>query len=375
MTCQAYSLVFYLLFISINVAYSQQPSGVIEVTGRIIERGISEEDITDDKQLYVVNYGPVPLQNGGLFEFKAPRDLDIKVEILPSEFKIMRPLDGLLKGETSSYQIDIYIIHGTEDSVLKNQIASLDEEIRLLQSAKSLSDHQIQKLDKTILDTVFHFQEKQKWFGREIKNLNLALEKSAAENQSLKDTLRLYQQQMKNLSDSVKVLIGQLAEALEEKYLRQKAHYDDFSQLLLQYETQLKDLRDQLPQLEYCFKRPEALKRFNDICISYGKARNALFDKHKEHLAGIKHHWPNLHTYNKAEALCHRIFSTIHDDLILPGVNQNINPHLKNYATKGIRKVKDVKRAGLDLKNELDPNIQSLDQEMDELFAELLKDL
>jgi hypothetical protein len=180
---------------------------------------------------------------------------------------------------------------------------------------------------------------------------------------------------MQNLNDSVTLLIGQLAEALEEKYLRQKAHYDDFSQLLLQYETQLKDLRDQLPQLEYCFKRPEALISFNNICNSYGEARNALFDKHIEHLAGIKHHWPNEEAYNKAEALCHTIFSTIHDDLILTGVNQKINPHLKNYATKGIRKVKDVKRAGLDLKNQLDPIIESLDQDMDKLFTELLKDL
>ena len=369
------SLILLCLILRTDDLRSQLSAGVIEITGRIIERGLEGDLPTEDLRLYVMDYGEVDIDQNGRFEFIVDKDIDIKVEIIPTDFKIMRPLDGLLEGEASSYRIDIYIIHASQDSLLRQQVSVLDEEIKSLKEAKLLTDRQIQQLDQTILDTVFHFQKQQRWFNNRIHKLQSSLEKSAAENAGLQDTIAAYSNQLQNLHDSVTLLIGRLAEALEEQYLRQKEHYDQFSQLLLKYQTRVKDLRDQLPQLEYCFKRPEALTQFNTLCMEYGEARNALNDHHEEHLAGIKHYWENEEAFHKAQQVVNTILTDIHDALILPGVNQQIMPHLKDYASRGIRKVKVVKKAGEDIHRNLDPYIVKMDTELEDLFTQLQTEL
>ena len=369
------SLLLFVLLSCTNLIQAQQPSGVIEVSGRIIDKGLSDMSSNVDMELYIVDYGSVKLTNNGTFAFKAPKGLDIKIEVIPSEFQIMRPLDGLLAGESNSYFIEIFIIHGTQDSLLKNQINSLDEKVRLLEEKDQLSARQISKLDRQILDTVVFFQTIQNSYNSKISNLNARIKKSERQNDVLQDSLITYRNDLNSLKDTVNSLIARLSTALEEKYLRQKAHYDEFTKLLLQYQTGLKDLRDWLPQLENCYKRKEALSQFNQVCVNYGNARNALFDNHENHLTGIKRYWKNENCYIEGDKICQTIFQNIHSDLMIEGVNKEVMPWLKEYATKGTRKVKNVKKAGFEIHEKLAPLIEQIDQDYNNFFDLLSKEL
>lgn len=353
--------------------FSQQPSGVIEVSGRIIQKGNLLQS-HDDLELYVVDYGSVEIENNGVFNFKAPKGLDLRIEIIPSEYKVMRPLDGFLQGETKSYQIEIIILHATQDSLLKSQIAELDTQVKRLQEENQLSTTQIEKLDQQILDTVLYFEGIQSRFQQKIRQLESRLDEATGLNQALTDSLKLYRSQMTTLNDSIIVLIDQLAMALEEQYLRMKGHYDRFSQLVLDYQTKLKDLNDFLPQIENCYRHAGALNQFNELGKAYSQSRDALYAEHEEHLQGIRHYW-EPESYDQAQMLCQYIFNDIHDALVLQELNANILPHLKAYATKGTRKVKETRKAGEQLHEALNPKIEALEEHMEITFTLLSKAL
>ena len=328
-----------------NGLFGQQPSGVIEISGQIIHKGNTTESPLD-LELYIKDYGAVDIDHQGEFEFKAPQGLDLHIEIIPSEFRVLRPLDGFLKGEAQSYRIEIIILHGTQDSLLKQQISELDEEVRRLQNQNELGENQIARLDQIILDTVFYYQKIKNRYKQRVNRLNQSLNQSVEKNEALKDSLISYQNIVNDLNDSISILVNRLTIALEERYLRQKQHFDHFTNLLLDYQTRLKDVYDFLPGIEDCFRHSGALNQFNELGKRYGQARNALYENHSKHIEGIQRYWSNGSCYLEAESICNYIFEDIHDQIFLQGINQEIIPNLKEYATRGIRKVKDTRKAG-----------------------------
>ncbi len=373
--CVKHLLLLGFLWLWSQEAVAQQPAGVVEVSGRVLNKSTAGNTSLDNINLFVVDYGTIPLQEGGYFQFKAPKGLDLKIEVIPTSFRILRPLDGVLDGQINDFRIEIYVMTGSQDSVFKQQVAALDKQVKQLEADNLLTRNQIQKLDKTLLDTILFFQRQRVRANRKIQKLQSELNNQIAQNAALSDSLTNYRAQLRYLQDSIGQLVIQLADALEEKYLRQKSHYDDLSSLILNYLTALKDVRDWLPKMSFYFSNRQAQQHIVNALNQYGDSRNKLFENHQNHLLGIQRYWENPQAFNNSKRVLDFIFEDIHDQHMIAGFNVDIMPHLQKFADSGTRKSGPVKKASNRLKSNLDPLIQQLESEVDTLFELLSKEI
>lgn len=360
------------IFVLWSYGYSQQPGGVLEVSGRVIEKNaLNGTNGLAGIEIYVRNYGSFKTVDGGHFTFKIPRNLEPKIEIIPSSYKVLRPLDGKLPVDPLKYTIEIYVVSGSLDSLTAFQLRQLDDEIAKLNKENKLTKSQIAKMDRQLLDTVLFFRNKQQGLQKQVSSLDQQLKQAAAKNQKLSDSLRWYSSQLTTLQDSLTLLMNQLTIALEKKYLQQKETFDRFSAELLDYVSKLKDLHNWMSHVSDGFKNNGALVEFNKVCLSYSKARDALYNNHQSHLAAIKHYWENPAVDADAQQVFEVIFKEIHDPIVLGIINPEIIKPYQDYAMKGVRQVKTVSKGGEKAGAQLKPLANNLQAKTDVLLDAL----
>lgn len=346
------------------IMQAQQPGGVLEVSGRVIEKTTANgTQGLSGVEIYVRNYGSFKTVDGGQFTFKIPRNLEPKIEIIPSSYKVLRPLDGKLPVDPLKYTIEIYVISGNLDSLTSFQLRQLDEEIAKLNKENKLTKSQIARMDRALLDTVMFFRNKQQNLNKQVNALDAQLKQAANKNQRLSDSLQWYSLQLKGLQDSMSLLMNELTIALEKKYLQQKETFDLFSAELLTYLTKLKDLKDWMPHVKDGFKSNGALVQFNKVATEYSQARDILFSHHQDRLAAISHYWENPTLDGEAKKVFDMIFKDIHDPIVLGIIQPEIIRPYQEFALKGVRQANTVEKGGKKAEEKLKPlanNLQSI---------------
>lgn len=360
-----------LLFIAGN-GIAQQTSGVSKIQGRVIEKIGPKVQGVSDAQVLIAGQGLVSVGPDGYFTATVPNKTKLKIEVLPTTYQILRPQDGQIPPERLSYTIEIYVLSGTVDSNLQVNLRKLDEEINRITREKKLSDRQIVRLEKSLLDTVLYYQEQRKIWDARLAQTEQMLEASNQANRRLSDSLQAFSRQINILQDTVSSLMNRLAEALEAKYVRQKELYEGLTREILDYESRLKDLQNWLPKVQSCYKNNQALVAFNKVCLDYSKARDALYNDQQKYLLGLQHYWDDPAAVSALEAYYQHVFSEIHDPVILDQVNQKVIRNLQDYSTKGIRKVSDTKRAADEAHEALQHQMPPLESAQNHLF-EILK--
>jgi len=365
------SMLWALLFIAGN-GIAQQTSGVSKIQGRVIEKIGPKVQGVSDAQVLIAGQGLVSVGPDGYFTATVPNKTKLKIEVLPTTYQILRPQDGQIPPERLSYTIEIYVLSGTVDSNLQVNLRKLDEEINRITREKKLSDRQIVRLEKSLLDTVLYYQEQRKIWDARLAQTEQMLEASNQANRRLSDSLQAFSRQINILQDTVSSLMNRLAEALEAKYVRQKELYEGLTREILDYESRLKDLQNWLPKVQSCYKNNQALVAFNKVCLDYSKARDALYNDQQKYLLGLQHYWDDPAAVSALEAYYQHVFSEIHDPVILDQVNQKVIRNLQDYSTKGIRKVSDTKRAADEAHEALQHQMPPLESAQNHLF-EILK--
>ncbi|HPG06224.1 MAG TPA: hypothetical protein PKY06_04720 [Saprospiraceae bacterium] len=365
------SMLWALLVIAGN-GIAQQTSGVSKIQGRVIEKIGPKVQGVSDAQVLIAGQGLVSVGPDGYFTATVPNKTKLKIEVLPTSYQILRPQDGQIPPERLSYTIEIYVLSGTVDSNLQVNLRKLDEEINRITREKKLSDRQIVRLEKSLLDTVLYYQEQRKIWDARLAQTEQMLEASNQANRRLSDSLQSFSRQINILQDTVSSLMNRLAEALEAKYVRQKELYEGLTREILDYESRLKDLQNWLPKVQSCYKNNQALVAFNKVCLDYSKARDALYNDQQKYLLGLQHYWDDPAAVSALEAYYQHVFSEIHDPVILDQVNQKVIRNLQDYSTKGIRKVSDTKRAADEAHEALQHQMPPLESAQNHLF-EILK--
>ncbi|MCB0673503.1 MAG: hypothetical protein KDC59_16290 [Saprospiraceae bacterium] len=365
------SMLWALLVIAGN-GIAQQTSGVSKIQGRVIEKIGPKVQGVSDAQVLIAGQGLVSVGPDGYFTATVPNKTKLKIEVLPTSYQILRPQDGQIPPERLSYTIEIYVLSGTVDSNLQVNLRKLDEEINRITREKKLSDRQILRLEKSLLDTVLYYQEQRKIWDARLAQTEQMLEASNQANRRLSDSLQSFSRQINILQDTVSSLMNRLAEALEAKYVRQKELYEGLTREILDYESRLKDLQNWLPKVQSCYKNNQALVAFNKVCLDYSKARDALYNDQQKYLLGLQHYWDDPAAVSALEAYYQHVFSEIHDPVILDQVNQKVIRNLQDYSTKGIRKVSDTKRAADEAHEALQHQMPPLESAQNHLF-EILK--
>ena len=365
------SMLWALLVIAGN-GIAQQTSGVSKIQGRVIEKIGPKVQGVSDAQVLIAGQGLVSVGPDGYFTATVPNKTKLKIEVLPTTYQILRPQDGQIPPERLSYTIEIYVLSGTVDSNLQVNLRKLDEEINRITREKKLSDRQIVRLEKSLLDTVLYYQEQRKIWDARLAQTEQMLEASNQANRRLSDSLQSFSRQINILQDTVSSLMNRLAEALEAKYVRQKELYEGLTREILDYESRLKDLQNWLPKVQSCYKNNQALVAFNKVCLDYSKARDALYNDQQKYLLGLQHYWDDPAAVSALEAYYQHVFSEIHDPVILDQVNQKVIRNLQDYSTKGIRKVSDTKRAADEAHEALQHQMPPLESAQNHLF-EILK--
>lgn len=361
------SMLWVLLLIAGNVI-AQQTSGVSKIQGRVIEKIGSKVQGVSDAQVLIEGQGLVSVGPDGYFTATVPTKTKLKIEVLPTTYQILRPQDGQVPPERLSYTIEIYVLSGTVDSNLQVNLRKLDEEINRITKEKKLSDRQIVRLEKSLLDTVLYYQEQRKSWDAKLEQTQQMLEASNQANRRLSDSLQSFSRQISILQDTVSSLMNRLAEALEAKYVRQKEIYEGLTREILDYESRLKDLQNWLPKVQSCYKSNQALAAFNKVCVAYSNARDALYNDQQNNLLGLQHYWDDPAATENLQTYYQQVFSGIHDPIILDEVNQTVIRNLQEYSTKGIRKVSDTRRAADDAYDQLKSQLPQLEAAQNHLF-------
>ena len=365
----------WVLSLLVSGLVAQQTSGVSKIQGRVIEKIGPKVQGVADAQVLISGQGLVSVDQNGYFTATVPNRTKLKIEVLPTTYQILRPQDGQVSPERLSYTIEIYVLSGTIDSNLQVNLRKLDEEITRITKQKQLSDRQVSRLEKALLDTVLFYQGQKQVWDRRLEQVEDQLEASTETNRRLRDSLRIFSGQIGILQDTVSALMARLSAALEAKYLRQKEIYETLTQEILDYESRLKDLQNWLPKVQDCYRNNQALYAFNDVCVAYSKARDALYNDQQTSLLGLQHYWDNPDAVTALESYFQQVFSGIHDPIVMEQVNKVVIRNFQEYSNKGIRKASETRKAGDQAHDELSVQIPKLVAVQSHLFDILKQEI
>ena len=182
----------WVLSLLVSGLVAQQTSGVSKIQGRVIEKIGPKVQGVADAQVLISGQGLVSVDQNGYFTATVPNRTKLKIEVLPTTYQILRPQDGQVSPERLSYTIEIYVLSGTIDSNLQVNLRKLDEEITRITKQKQLSDRQVSRLEKALLDTVLFYQGQKQVWDRRLEQVEDQLEASTETNRRLRDSLRIF---------------------------------------------------------------------------------------------------------------------------------------------------------------------------------------
>lgn len=248
-----------------------------------------------------------------------------------------------------------------ENKRLRGKVNSLNDKVRKLERQRILNKRQLAAMHQLLLDTIIHFEAR----------IN-AMEGELTEKETLLEERNI---QITALEEEVANLEIQLADALEEKYLRQQEVYGKISAALNQYIDQSKNLRDQMRpvQVKSYFSSRPARDRLYESIEKYNGARREVLDHYEEHVLAVANYWEAYELADELESVYQYLLKTVHEEGVYP-MEFVVNDHLKKALTRQLSSSKARKAAEAGA-NESIPKLNPLIDELEEKAKTVVKKL
>ncbi len=352
-----------------SLALGQQPSAIILLQGQVMEQIGQQFKSVSGFPMQVEHYGYLETDNNGQFSIKIPyKSNEIKIEVSNSSYQIMRPPDGsvLLQGNlepNTALQLKIIVLSNASNEAFRKRMDVLNDNIVVLENRNSFTRKQLHELRQTMTDTILHYEEQRLAMDRAISQLEGQLASSGAANQALEDSLQSYRQMTNQLAGEVTELQQKLLVALEERYNKQKAYFDEIDYNFATYLSRLKDFRDWLKRVRYCFRNVEAAGRFASTISAYSEIYEKLNGEKENHIHAVGHYWPDTTLTDQTAMLYDHVLEQIHKGQMLP-LNDTVIKALSDYAAGGKPRAKKAVKAAGQVLEKLNPQIEQLEQDI-----------
>ncbi len=369
----------FLVLLLIAMVYSPvlsqgHPGMIVVLSGQVLE--MEAQEPIPQFPLHIDQVRPFTTDNHGFFKVPVPYASGVvRVQLRHPRYEILSPPEGskILSASlkpNSTVNLEIWVLGADASDELKNQLFEAREEIARLKKNNEITGRQVEHLNRTLLDSIRVFHHERKRFRTAVDSLENQLSEKVQREQQLTGQLSMLKEQIATLEASNRSLITRLASALEERYLRQKILHDEITQSLLNYESRLKDLRDQLKKVGFVFRSSQAGKYFAETIENYSESRNEINNTRETHSEAIQHYWeiPSLQeAYNRLVQL---ILRDIHDEEILP-LNDSVLLSIQEASVGKRVKVKKTEKTANETVERLDVKIELLEDQMKQFLNHL----
>ena len=356
------------LFLFLPLATSAQVVNTVDVRIKLKEKVADQIKTMANANLVISDIGEATTNDAGEYIFTYPVrnavEPIISIGLLSDDHKMLRPVDGSIQLDTgvSEMQVEFLVINmESETPALKKRIAGLEKRISGLKQENNFTLQQINALNNTLLDTILFFEANR----LELENKIADYQETTTEQSEEINELR---GQLSNLASQVDQLTQDLEDALEKKYLRQNEHFKAISANLITYLRKAKDLRDHLPFMSAYFNSPTGYTNFDQDIRGYNTAYEAFDNDRLSYLEGVDRYWSNPALTKKLEEVFDFLGKAIHQNQILPVVN-DINQELHKQKPKKAQKIATLAHEDMAV------NIRALEQQINRTLSQLRKNI
>jgi hypothetical protein len=299
------------------VAQTQPADQFITVTGRVIEMiGQASKPIANIKvEVTATDYDFTNEQ--GQFNLDIPASQKrVKIVLSQAEKKLITPFDGVIYLPPGGKDVEL-IVCQAENTALLEKIDALNTRVKKMDASHKLEGRQLAAVQRQLLDTLLFFEQELAQRDAQIAQIKVASDQTIADISAEKTVLV---NEKAALQAQVNQLMASLADALEEKYLRQAKAFAMITLDLNTYTDAALNLRDALrpTRVNSYFSQESARKQLNTTIEKYNAARNAIVQNKEGQLEAIGHYWADPILAQEAQELYAYLEETVHQKAIYP---------------------------------------------------------
>ena len=356
-------ITFLLLLTSLSLMAQDKQTIEVELT---IQQKVKDQITTfPHAEVMISDIGKVKTNELGEFFFNYPvggegEDPVVAIEVLSEAHQLLQPVDGAvsINASENKVKLDFLVVDmSKEDEEFQKRIQNLESRVKRLQRDNSLTVRQVNSLNKTLLDTILHFEANRIELENQVQSY-------AQLSESQTDEIRALNSQISRLEEQVDQLTMELEGALEERYLRQNEYFKNISQGFLSYLRKAKDLRDHLPYISTYYNSPSGFDNYGQDIVKYNEVWENLDDNRFNYLEGVEKYWNNPTLTSELEKLYEFLLKGIHQSQVLRTVN-DINAELHKQKPKKAQKIASNSHENLAV------NIRTLERQINRLLTQM----
>ncbi|GEM_PF-5258939 len=347
----------------------------IQVQGNIMEQTGGKTVAVGDTNLKIVGVGDFKTTGQGAFAFKLPIlefnrfDAEVAVKLKIANYEILRPLDGIFLVDTLDYDMiwDVLVIGKGADTNYRKQVTKLNKRLNKLKGENTLSQKRLNAMNDSLLNNIQRNEAQRAQLENTIADLETNLQSAESGNEALNAQLVAAQEALNSQQAQVDDLQIQLADAMEEKYLRQQQIYRAISADLKDYLIRTKDVHELVQNVGEYFpssNNPEFSTTFNNTLKAYNGITGKINEEHKNYIQGVRNYWNNPQLAHQVEQTFEVLFHQLHYPKLQPAVSEIIG-----YIR--INKKKKAMKLGHETFHNLNALIINLEKMIDKSLAAL----
>ena len=371
------NLIIFVFILFAHFSMGQSNAMYYSVEGRLVQLLGSEKQPVSGIKIEIPGQGSAITKTDGSFSIEVSKDLEyISLESGTSEQFLLPDRMNL---PPPTHDLEIMLCCGEQvDPGFQKRIDRLNTRIKKTEKEKKLSERQIIALQKTLFDTVLHYQTEVFLRQQSIEKLQVDLEDQQAANEELAESLKQMQTENLALQNKVEGLTDELYAALEEKFLRQQEHYKLVSEDLQEYLDRLKDLRDWLVHIDNYFGHPKSRQQFIQSIDNYNAAWKTISLSHQSNIKATKNYWDKSELAIRLEAIYDYLLHDLHEDLMLESLRSAVISPLVKWSNKklGMKAAQRSARLGAtNILEQLNPVIDELEYKITTIKKDLRTDV
>ncbi len=368
-------LLILLPLLSLSAFAQYDTLSIVQVQGRLVEQLTGQMTGIPHVSLKITGIGVYKTNEHGEFAFKVPIldynrfDAQVEVEIKADNYQILRPLDGILLLDTADFNITLELLAiGKEASeAYRDQIQNLNQRLSKLKREKILSLRRLSAMNDSLLNNIQRNETQRIQLENSIADLEANLQTATAGNEALRARLEATQGELNTLQTSVERLNEQLADALEEKYLRQQQFFKAISADLQDFLIRTKDVHEVIQNVKEYFpssNNPDFVRTYDKTLQAYNDILVKINEEHENYIQGVQRYWKAPQTTQQVKNTFEVIFDQLHYPKLQPAVSE-INAYIR------ANKKKKAAKVGHETFHRLNALIINLEKMIDKTLAAL----
>ena len=348
---------------------------MLHVQGKLVEQVAGKMEGIAHASLKVKGVGTYTTNGYGEFAFKMPIldyhrfDEQIAIEIQANNYQIIRPLDGILMIDAADFNVtlELLAIGKKSSSDYQSQVQRLNQRLQKLKKEKALSQRRLNAINDSLLNNIQRNEAQRIQLENTIADLEANLQTAAVGNEALKARLEATQGELNTLRSSVERLNAQLADALEEKYLRQQQFFKAISADLQDFLIRTKDVHEMIQNVKEYFpssNNPDFVRTYNQTLQTYSDILAKINEQQENYIQGVQRYWRSPQTTLQVQNTFEVIFDQLHYPKLQPAISE-INTYIRT------NKKKKAAKLGHDIFHNLNALIINLEKMIDKTLIAL----